>query len=164
MIHIPASYSPLVRTRLIEANAQRLSLSRDPLVQSLVVRVRMRLPVPPTERELAQGLLDLVSAPDWQGDTELDVEKGQWLDTDVAHVIGVGGDCIARTHALLALAYAAGLRGRAEWFFEPGTLDHVAAMLLADGNWWWADPLVPGATLGVAPRGRALPDARGTVG
>jgi hypothetical protein len=164
MIYLAPSVGPRERLEILETSARAQSQRDD--VREIVRRVRAGFPSPPTQTQLARALLALVSAPVYQGSPSEDASDGQWIDENVSATVEGGGDCVDRTHAMLALAYAAGLDGFPVWLTEPepAPLDHVAARLLSDGLWHWADAFQRPAVLGVAPRGVAMRDARGLVG
>lgn len=163
MIYLAPLVTPRERLAILEASARAQSKRED--VRELVRALRETLPRA-TETDTARALLSLVSAPRYQGRPSEDATDGQWLDVNVCATVRDGGDCLDRTHALLALAYAAGLDGFAVWVTEPAPapLDHVAARLRSDGLWHWADAFQRPAVLGVAPRGVAMQSARGPVG
>jgi len=159
MIYLAPDVEPRARLAIIETSARAASQRDD--VRELVRLVRASLPRH-TGTDMARALLALVSRPPYQGDPSEEPSDGQWLDENVLATVQSGGDCVDRTHALLALAYAAGLDGFPVWITEPepAMLDHVAPRLLMDGLWLWADPIQQPAVLGMAPRGIAMRTAR----
>lgn len=154
MIFLSPRMGPIERLTILEDSARFRSTRLD--LRDFVRRVHERLPRH-TETDLARALLALVAAAPWIGETETDGSRGQWLDDNVLATIRDGGDCVDRTHALLALAYAGNLDGQAVWVDEKACtpsapLDHVVARLRSDGLWHWADPLARPAVLGTAPQ------------
>jgi hypothetical protein len=81
-------------------------------------------------------LTSAVQRPRWYGNTESDVSRGQWVDTNVAAIVRGGGDCLARSYALVALLTARGYSARVMWCRvmagEPLGLDH--AIVAIDGR------------------------------
>jgi len=161
MLYLAPDVTPKERLEIVEASAHDAA-TRDE-VRELARRIRATTERA-TQTEIARAILATVARPRYQGAPSTDPSVGQWLDTNVAQTVHDGGDCLDRTHALLALAYASGLDGFAVWITEPEPfpLDHVAARLRADDRWHWADGIARPAVLGVAPRGIAMQTARGS--
>lgn len=158
VIFLAPQMSPHARLAILEDSARSRATRLE--LRDFVRRLHQQLPRH-TETDLARALLALVAAAPWIGETETDGARGQWLDDNVLAVVREGGDCIDRTHALLALAFAGDLDGQAVWVDEkactPGApLDHVVARLRSDGLWHFADPLARPAVLGSAPQCGAL--------
>jgi len=158
MIFLSPDMRPAERLAILETSARHAATRDD--VRELVRLVRSRL-ARSTETDTARARRALVAAPPYPGNTP--TTPGQWIDENVGATVRDGGDCVDRTHALLALAFAAGLDGEAVWLLEPGELDHVAPRLRSDGLWHWADALARPAMLGKAPQGSAWHTARGPV-
>lgn len=71
---------------------------------------------------------------------------------DPDEVIAKGGDCEDRATLFAALAKAAGYRAVIVWQSQDGAAeDHVTTKVWVNGAWRWADPTVPGATIGEEP-------------
>jgi hypothetical protein len=160
MLYLAPDVTPRERLTILETSA-RHAATRDE-VRELARTIRARVPRA-TQVDLARAILATVARPRYQGAPSTDPSIGQWLDTNVPETVAWGGDCLDRTHAVLALAFALGLDGFAVWVTEPDEvpLDHVAARLRIDGLWYWADAIARPAVLGVAPRGVAMQSARG---
>lgn len=146
------------RLDAIESSARTLSLRSD--VRAIVARIVGSAPRGGTalrDGYIASALLAAVARAPSRGYTPS--MGGQSVNTSVADVIANGGNCVDRTHALLALLYAAGFEARARWIAQPVELvdvDHVAPEVLLGGRWTWADPMQRPAILGNAPQAPAV--------
>lgn len=150
VIYLAPSQGPRERLAVILQSAREES--RTPLVRTLAHVLVADLGMP-TKRQAAQRLLDDVAQPRFPGLPEPDETRGQYVDTDVPFVVAHGGDCIERSHALIALALALGIEAEPVWIREPGVLDHVVATINVNGVWFYADALDPTHVLDVMPSG-----------
>ena len=96
----------------------------------------------PTQRARAQSILERVSLSPNEGTTDPDSRRPQLVQDDVDVILERGGNCIERTFAIIALAYACGLSARAQTLPQRGAIDHMVAIVTLDDD-YIADALEP---------------------
>jgi hypothetical protein len=90
----------------------------------------------------ARAILEYVShAP--EGPTDPDSRQSQWVNDDVASICARGGNCIERTFAIVAFAYACGIDARAFTIAQRGPVDHMVAIVTTPRGEFVADALEP---------------------
>jgi hypothetical protein len=144
VIFLPPEWGPAERLAYLANNAIRWA--QDPATRARAAVVRATWSgldlrgAPP----ITTGLLHEASSSAYPGDTERDGRRGQWVRDEPLWVLRHGGDCVERSHALVALALAAGLPAAFAWctMRAPAPLDHVVCVIAERGSWWWCDPLV----------------------
>lgn len=122
-----------------------LRLARADLYHGDLMRLREgveRLPLASRAEVLLSRVQQLGYRPDPQG---------EWLQTG-RETASRGGDCEDLSALFVALCGAAGVVARMVWISQRhAPQDHVAAQVLLDGRWRWADASIRGARLGESP-------------
>lgn len=97
----------------------------------------------PGVTERARAILEYVAQAPGEGSTDTDSRRSQYVNDDVASILERGGNCIERTFALVAIAYACGIDARALTLSQQGPLDHMVAVVATPAGEFVADALEP---------------------
>lgn len=135
-----------IAQRLDELGTTVERAQRDPLVREAAALARSLAGEDPTPRDLAAAALRVAQRAGYQRD-----QPGEWFQP-VAYTVAHGGDCEDLASLFAALGTLLGLDVELVWIEQPDRpLDHVAAQVLIDGVWLWADASVCGARVGENP-------------